>query len=109
MAQIDRRLPGNIRDWRAKIKEGIMNGSVSATLEGASDYEINGGQCSVLVFERYSYIGKNRLSMSVTLLDGGDGEVHLCAITSGGSSAMFFKINTFGENAFLKKLSEIIG
>ncbi len=29
------------------------------------------------------------------------------AITSGGSQAMFFKINTFGEEAFLDKLREI--
>ena len=32
----------------------------------------------------------------------------LSAITSGGSQAMFFKINTFGESAFLDKLVEIV-
>ena len=30
------------------------------------------------------------------------------AITSGGSQAMFFKINTFGEESFLDKLREIL-
>ena len=30
------------------------------------------------------------------------------AITSGGSQAMLFKINTFGEEAFLEKLEEAV-
>ena len=45
---------------------------------------------------------------TVTLTDAGDGVVHLCAITAGGSQAMFFKINTLGEEAFLDKLSEAV-
>ena len=32
----------------------------------------------------------------------------LCAITSGGSQALFFKMNTFGEEAFLDTLREIL-
>ena len=31
------------------------------------------------------------------------------AITSGGSQAMFFKMNTLGEEAFLDKLRELLG
>ena len=38
----------------------------------------------------------------------GDGTIHLSAITSGGSQAMFFKINTFGEQAFLDKLEQLL-
>ena len=38
----------------------------------------------------------------------GDGEeLFLSAITSGGSQAMFFKINTWGEEAFLDTLREL--
>ncbi len=64
-------------------------------------------RCSVRVFERYSVLGGNRLSLSVTLF-GKDGDVHLSAITAGGSTAMFFKLNTFGEEAFLEKLKELL-
>ena len=60
------------------------------------------------VFERYSMIGKNRVSLNVTLFQGPDGKIRLSAITSGGSQAMFFKVNTFGEEAFLDKLDEIL-
>ena len=46
--------------------------------------------------------------MSVTLFQSGDGPVCLSAITAGGSQAMFFKMNTFGEEAFLDKLRELL-
>ena len=47
------------------------------------------------------------MSLNVTLFGNGD-TIQLSAITSGGSQAMFFKINTFGEEAFLDKLREIL-
>ena len=46
--------------------------------------------------------------MSVTLFQHGDSEIHLSAITSGGSRGVVFKFNTFGEEAFLDKLKEIL-
>ena len=65
-------------------------------------------RCSVRVFERYSWTGENRVSMSVTLYQENGGPVRLCAITSGGSQALFFKVNTWGEEAFLDTLREIL-
>ena len=46
--------------------------------------------------------------MTVVLFQAGSGPVHLSATTAGGSQAVFFKINTFGEDAFLDKLLDII-
>ena len=46
--------------------------------------------------------------MNVTLFQKGDGDIKLSAITSGGSQAMFFKVNTWGEEAFLDKLRELL-
>ena len=60
------------------------------------------------VFERYSYFGGNRLSLNLTLFQAGNGPVQLSAITAGGSEAVFFKVNTIGEEAFLDKLEEIL-
>ncbi len=91
-----------------KICNGILNGSVSASLEDASDFIIGDARCSVRVFERYSYAGGNRVSLSVTLFQKVGSPVYVSAITSGGSQAMFFKINTFGEENFLNKLKEIL-
>jgi hypothetical protein len=55
---------------------------------------------AVRVYERYSMAGGNRVSMNVTLI-GDDQKLFVSAITSGGSRAVLFKINTMGEHTFL--------
>ena len=107
MAKLEKTIIGNFDEILHKIEDGIINGSVSATLEESSDFRIDNTRCSVRVFERYSYMGGNRVSLNVTLFGNGD-TIQLSAITSGGSQAMFFKINTWGEEAFLDKLCEIL-
>ena len=91
-----------------KLEHAIPDSSWSAELEAGSDFKDGSARCSVRVFERYSAMGSNRVSLSVTLLQEGDGPVQLCAITSGGSQAVFFKLNTLGEEAFLDKLREVL-
>lgn len=108
MAKLERSFRESFSTVLAKIESGILNGSVSASLEDSSDFSDGNCRCSVRVFERYSYLGGNRLSLNVTLFQAGDGPVHMSAITSGGSQAIFFKLNTFGEEAFLDKLREIL-
>ncbi|MCH5287116.1 MAG: hypothetical protein J1E43_06820 [Christensenellaceae bacterium] len=108
MAKLEKALHGRFDDVLQRIERGVLNGSLSASLEDASDFIEGSARVSVRVFERYSWLGNNRVSMNVTLFQAGDGPVHLSAITSGGSQAMFFKINTFGEEAFLDKLKELV-
>ena len=108
MAKLERTFTGDFDALISRIETGIMGGSISATLEDASDFRDGASRCSVRIFERYSYIGGNRLSLSVTLFQGDSGQIRLSAVTSGGSQAMFFKINTWGEEAFLDKLQEIL-
>ena len=107
MAKYEQVLYGNFNEILRRIEDGILNGSISASLEESSDFSCGGARCSVRVFERYSYLGKNRVSLSVTLFQV-ENRIYLSAITSGGSQAVFFKINTFGEEAFLDKLKEIL-
>ncbi|MBE7044910.1 MAG: hypothetical protein E7397_05220 [Ruminococcaceae bacterium] len=106
MAKYERTLTGSFDEILNKIVNGILNSSMSASLEDASDFCGGNARCSVRVFERYSYAGKNRVSMNVTLFEC-DGVIRLSAITSGGSQALFFKLNTWGEEAFLEKLREL--
>lgn len=108
MAKLERKLQGNFDELLKKIENGILNGSMSATLEDSSDFVSGDAKCSVRVFERYSYAGGNRVSMNVTLFQNGTEDIRLSAITSGGSQAILFKINTWGEQAFLDKLIEIL-
>ena len=88
--------------------EGGVSRSSTATLEDASDFTTGGVRCAVRVYERYSVTGSNRVSLSVTLVGGADGALFLSGITSGGSQAVFFKINTLGEGSFLDRAVEII-
>ncbi len=108
MAKLEKTLNGNFNQILQNIEDGILRGSISATMEETSDFSNGDARCSVRVFERYSYSGSNRVSMNITLFQNGNGPIFLSAITSGGSQAAFFKINTFGEEAFLNKLNEIL-
>lgn len=108
MAKLEQVLNGDFKHILDKIERGILNGSISASLEDFSDICDGDARCSVRVFERYSYAGGNRVSMNITLFQNGDSPIYLSAITSGGSQAVLFKVNTFGEEAFLDKLKELL-
>ncbi len=107
MAKLERRLTGDFDAVLDALDRGILEGSVSATYEDGSDYAAGEVRCAVRVYERYSYVGGNRVSLNLTLAGTGR-KLFLSAITSGGSQAVFFKINTWGEEAFLDTLREIV-
>jgi hypothetical protein len=96
-------------ELREMIADHILQGSISASLEDTSEFNYGDARCEVLVFERFSIMGSNRVSLNVTLFQPEpEAPIALSAITSGGSQAMFVKLNTFGEESFLDKLREII-
>ena len=107
MAQIEYLLEGRFDEVLEKVEKGILERSVSATLEEESDWEEDGIRCSVRIFERYSAFGGNRLSLSVTFF-GRDGRIRVAAASTGGSQAMFWKVNTVGEEAFLDTAREVL-
>ena len=109
MAKLEKTVQGDFQQVLDSIADGILNGSITASLEDSSDFRSGDARCSVRVFERYSYFGGNRVSLSITVFQNGTDPIKVSAITSGGSQAMFFKINTLGEEAFLDKLREILG
>lgn len=84
MAKLEKTLHGDFDEILKQMEEGILAKSVSATLEDKSDFKDEKIRCSVRVFERYSYMGGNRLSLFVTLFQDSQGIVRMSAITSGG-------------------------
>ena len=108
MAKFETTVNGNFDAVIKRVETEIINGSFTASLEESSDFYSGDARCSVRVFERYSYAGGNRVSLNVTLFQNGDGPICLSAITAGGSQALFFKVNTWGEEAFLDKLRELL-
>lgn len=107
MAKLERVVTGDFDEVLSRLEDAILNGSVSATLEDRSDFTIGPVQVAVRMFERYSALGGNRVALSLTLAGEGD-RLYLTAITAGGSQAMFFKINTWGEESFLDTLTSVV-
>ena len=91
-----------------KLENEIPDSSWSADLEAGSDFKEGDARCSVRVFERYSMMGGNRLSLTLTMFQNGDSPIRLSAITAGGSQAVFFKVNTLGEESFLNDVKDLL-
>ena len=83
MAKIEAELYGNFDIILMDLHNTVMRGSTSASLEESSDIVAGSTRCAIRAYERYSYLGSGRVSMT------------------GGSQAVFFKINRIGENSFL--------
>ena len=107
MAKLECELQGDFSLILSQLEDEIINGSISASLEEKSDFCSGSAYCAVRVYERYSFTGGNRVSLSFSFLQSG-GRIFLSAITSGGSQAVFWKINIFGEEAFLDTIRETV-
>ena len=106
MAKYERRFSGDFYSALSALHDGILNGSASATYEDGSDCTAGDVRCAVRVYERYSLVGGNRVSLNLTLVGNGR-DLFLSAITSGGSQAVFLKLNTIGEESFLADVRRI--
>jgi hypothetical protein len=102
MAKYEATLSGQFDEILQAIESEILEG-ISASFEDGSDYHNGQFRCAVRVYERYSMTGSNRVSLNITLIEDGGG-VFLSAIASGGSQALFWKVNTLGEESFLDRL-----
>mgnify|MGYP000843571737 CR=1 FL=1 len=103
MAKYERRINRGVGEVISICHETIIKGSMSASFEDGSSFIHEGVRCEVRVYERYSYLGGNRVSLNVSVI-GDNNSCQVSCITSGGSQAMFFKVNTFGETGFLNTL-----
>lgn len=104
MAKYERRFAGNFSEVLSFCDRTIMGGSASISIEDQSNWTQGNFRVAVRVYERYSWTGGNRVSLSLTLVGSGD-DLFISLISSGGSQALVFKINTFGEEAFLDTIA----
>ena len=86
----------------AHLDDQIVGGSITAKREEFTEFRIQDARMLVHSYERYSAFGGNRVSLHVSILAVGP-QLAVSLTTAGGSEAMFVKINTFGERAFLNK------
>lgn len=107
MAKLEKQVHGNIDSILNSLHQAVLEGSMSASYEDGSDFAQGDFRCAVRVYERYSWSGGNRVSLTLTLAGCG-GNYFLSAITAGGSQATFFKLNTWGEEAFLDTIAPVV-
>ncbi|MCW2786250.1 MAG: hypothetical protein JWP74_2767 [Marmoricola sp.] len=107
MAAYEHQLTADVDQFVAHVEQKLLAGSVTAKLEDTYEHTIGTARMVVRVYERYSAMGGNRVSLGVSIL-AVDGQLAVSAITSGGSEAVFFKINTMGEDSFLQKAVDAI-
>lgn len=107
MAKYVKNFLGNYDHFIQYLEKEIINGSLTASLEEKEEFTFPQGKGVVMAFERYSYTGGNRVSLTMTIM-GYDNHIHLIATSTGGSTASFFKINTWSEEAFLEKVKTAI-
>ena len=107
MAKYEKRFTGEYFQVLEQLDRAILNGSASASRTDESRLDLGGVLCTVRDYERYSFTGGNRVSLTLTLL-GDENQLVLSAITAGGSQAMFFKLNSLGEEAFLDTIRETL-
>ncbi|MGO3328497.1 DUF6054 family protein [Gordonia sp. (in: high G+C Gram-positive bacteria)] len=109
MAKYERVFRGDFDTVVDIVHNAVMRASSSASYEDGSSIEPTGTnlRCAVRVYERYSAAGGNRVAMNVTIV-GVESRIFVSAITSGGSKAVLWKINTWGEDSFLNTLTEAV-
>ena len=71
MAKLEWTLEGDFDAVLRYLHDGILDRSASASWEDGSDYNGAGFRCSVRVYERYSWLGSNRVSLNLTLVGEG--------------------------------------
>jgi len=102
MAHYDCQLSGSVEDLVAHLDEEILRGSVSATLEEQIEHRAGDARMVLRAYERFSGFSGSRVSLTVAILAVGQ-QLSVSALTTAGSKAMFFKMDTVGEGTFLDK------
>ncbi len=103
MAKLEAHLTGNFEQIVEFIHKEVWQQSMSISLEESYQTTAGTRRIEQRVYERFSYTGGNRASLSVLFTETEDG-ADLCGIATGGSQALLWKINTLGEQAFLDTL-----
>ena len=100
MAKYERTVSGNFSAIVNTLHNAVMNGSISASLEDESDLSNGPFRCLVRVYERYSWFGSNRVSMTLAVA-GTARKYKVTVITAGGRGAVLFKPPRGGEKSLL--------
>ena len=107
MAKYTTIVPGSLEQLRKYISHNGPNLGATLSLEEEISGTADGVNYWIGTYERYAVLGENRVSLNIVLLEISEG-VRVIATSSGGSQAMFLKINHWSEDNFLNDFVSII-
>ncbi|MDO4860049.1 MAG: DUF6054 family protein [Bacillota bacterium] len=107
MAKYETEVTGTINDISEYISRYESELGLSAEVVDAATGSIGDVTYMTATYERYAYLGGNRSSLSITMLQHGN-KVRIIAISAAGSTGVIIKINHWSEDAFLQAFVELI-
>ncbi len=87
--------------------ERAIDASMTSSHEESASRSVGGARVIIRAYERYSYLGQNRVGLTITYVEN-NGEIYVCAVATGGSQAVMFKINTLGEQSFIEVVEKVL-
>ena len=69
MSKYSCELHGSFKPFCQFLKDELIKSSFSASIEDEHYYDIHDVHVGILILERYSYSGSNRLSLSITITE----------------------------------------
>lgn len=85
----------------------VKSYSTSATHEETRLVKSDETYVQIDMFERYSMFSDSRVALGVTTIYK-NGKIDITAMSAGGSRAIFFKMDTVGENNFLDGFKNVV-
>ena len=107
MAKYVTTVKGSIAQLRKYIDRNKSQLGFTISTEDETEGTVEGINYYVAGYERYAYIGGNRVSLNVTMMEFSEG-VRVIAISLGGSQGAFVKINHWSEDNFLNAFVSVI-
>ena len=107
MAKYTTTVGGSLNELVTYIKYNESRLGSTITLEEEITGTADSAKYWVGTYERYAVLGENRVSLNVMLIEYSEG-VKVIATASGGSQAMFLKVNHWSEDNFLNGFVSII-
>ena len=94
----------SVKNYRNAVTYAGKKEIAVSSYEDGSDFCAGSMRVAVRVYEKYTILGENRLSMTVTLATNGS-EIFASAITAAGSGG-FVKVWAWGEDGYLEHFVE---
>lgn len=105
MAKFEKLVAGDFDSVVSRLNSDILGSGLSMNLVDQSDYRTGSARVAVRVYDKYFMRNGNRASLSLTVMDGGNG-VFVSAIGAGGGSGVLFNFSLGAETELTEAVAD---